>query len=193
LTVRRLERDLHDGAQTRIVALGLLLERAEKWHRRGDEERVATLLSESREETWEVVRELRRLVQGIVPPALDEGLHQALAVLAERSPMPTVVTVVLAQRPAASVETVVYFSAAELLSNVAKHSGARTASVTVTETGRRIRLSVADDGHGGASLDPVRGSGLRGLAERIRAADGTMEISSPRGGPTRIAIDLPER
>ncbi|MEY9942285.1 sensor histidine kinase [Streptacidiphilus sp. MAP5-3] len=188
-TLRRIERDLHDGAQARIVALGMRLGRAESRLTRGEPERAAELIAEARAETREIVQELRELVRGIHPPALDSGLEAALTTLAARAPLPTTVRVAVAGRPQAAVETMLYFAAAELLANAAKHGAARSASIAVLEGDGRLRLLVTDDGQGGATLAGA-GSGLRGLAERVRVADGSLVVDSPPGGPTTVTVEL---
>jgi signal transduction histidine kinase len=191
-TLRRIERDLHDGAQARMIALGMRLGRVESRLGKGDTEQALRLLRESREETREIVQELRELVRGIHPPALDAGLEPALATLAARSPLPTTVRVELPRRPPAGLETMLYFATAELLTNAAKHSGASSVAVTVLSVGSDLRLLVTDDGRGGATLDGA-GSGLRGLAERVRTADGRLGVDSPPGGPTTVSIQLEGR
>jgi signal transduction histidine kinase len=135
--------------------------------------------------------ELRNIARGIHPPALDVGLANALETLTARSAVPASLQVALTSRPADAVETIAYYSVAELLTNVAKHSHAGAATVEVSEHGGRLLITVSDDGQGGA--DPSRGSGLRGLATRLEAVDGTLNSHSPPGGPTVVAIDLPMR
>jgi signal transduction histidine kinase len=189
-TLRRIERDLHDGAQARLVALGMRLGRAERQFERGNGETAMELVRESRAETKEIIQELRALVRGIHPPALDGGLQPALGTLAAITPLPTNVRVMLPRRPSAAVETMLYFAAAELLTNAAKHSGARMVSVTVIgDDWNGTQLIVTDDGRGGATLEAA-GSGLRGLAERIRAVDGRLTLDSPIGGPTTVTVAL---
>ncbi|MDH6124579.1 sensor histidine kinase [Kitasatospora sp. GP82] len=191
-TLRRIERDLHDGAQARLVALGMRLGRAESRLAKGDAVKAQELLKESRAETKEIIQELRELVRGIHPPALDSGLGPALSTLAARSAIPATVRVESAERPPASVETMLYFAAAELLANAGKHSGAERIAISVLGHGDGLRLLVTDDGRGGARLDGT-GSGLRGLAERVRTADGIVTVDSPPGGPTTVTVDLPGR
>jgi signal transduction histidine kinase len=190
LTLRRVERDLHDGAQARLVALGMRLGRAETRLERNDPAQAAVLVREAREEVKGIIAELRELVRGIHPPALDAGLEAALATLAARSPVPATVRVDLPHRPAASIETMLYFAAAELLTNIGKHSHATWCSIGVTTDGHVLRLTVADDGAGGASLEGP-GSGLRGLAERVRTTDGSLAVDSPPGGPTEVTVSMP--
>jgi signal transduction histidine kinase len=155
-------------------------------------DQAAELVQTSRGDTKAIIAELRELVRGIHPPALDSGLEPALATLASRCAIPATVRVELPARPPASVETMLYFSAAELLTNVGKHSEASTVVLTVLTDGDRARLIATDDGRGGARLDG-EGSGLRGLAERVRTVDGHLDIDSPPGGPTTITIDVPVR
>jgi signal transduction histidine kinase len=190
-TLRRIERDLHDGAQARLVALGMRLGRAERQFERGNADGGMALLRESRSETKEIIQELRDLVRGIHPPALDGGLEPALATLAAMTPLPTSARVLLPGRLPAATETLLYFAAAELLTNAAKHSGARSAAVTIlAEQHAGVQLIVSDDGRGGATLGGA-GSGLRGLEERIRSLDGRLTLDSPFGGPTVITVQLP--
>jgi signal transduction histidine kinase len=191
-TLRRIERDLHDGVQARLVALGMQLGRAESRLKAQDYDRASQLVSTSRQDAKEIIGELRELVRGIHPPALDSGLEPALRTLAARSPIPASVRVELPQRPPASLETMLYFSAAELLTNAGKHSGASTIALTLLSDGERTRLIATDDGKGGARLDG-EGSGLRGLAERVRTVDGHLDVDSPPGGPTTVTIELPVR
>lgn len=190
-TLRKIERDLHDGAQARLVALGMRLGRAERQFERGNSDGGMALLRESRAETKEIIQELRDLVRGIHPPALDSGLEPALTTLAAMTPVPTSVRVLLPGRLPAATETLLYFAAAELLTNAAKHSGAHSVAITVlSERFAGVQLLVSDDGRGGATLGG-EGSGLRGLEERIRAMDGRLMIDSPPGGPTTVNVQLP--
>jgi signal transduction histidine kinase len=190
-TLRKIERDLHDGAQARLVALGMRLGRAERQFERGNADVGMELLRESRTDAKEIIQELRDLVRGIHPPALDSGLEPALATLAAMTPVPTTVRVLLPGRLPAATETLLYFSAAELLTNAAKHSGARSIAVTVlSEQYAGVQLLVSDDGRGGATLGG-EGSGLRGLDERIRAMDGRLMIDSPVGGPSLMTVQVP--
>lgn len=191
-TLRRLERDLHDGAQARLVALGIRLGRAERQLERGRTEAGLELLRESRAETREIIQELRDLVRGIHPPALDAGLEPALATLASLTPIPTVVRVALPRRLTSAAETMLYFAAAELLANAGKHSGASAVAISVLGDGQGgVRLTVTDDGRGGAEARGP-GSGLRGLAERVRGLDGRLSVTSPTGGPTTVLVELPD-
>ncbi|MEU3193193.1 sensor domain-containing protein [Streptomyces sp. NPDC006992] len=180
---RRIERDLHDGAQQRLTGLIMKLGLA-----RLDAD--PALVAEAQEEARAVLGDLRDLVRGLHPPVLtDRGLGAALGALAERAPLPVRVTDRLgARRPAEALEVAAYFAAAEALANVAKHSGAAHAEVTVGG-GRTLTLEVRDDGRGGA--DPARGTGLRGLADRLAAHGGRLRLSSPPGGPTLLRMELP--
>jgi signal transduction histidine kinase len=194
--LRRIERDLHDGAQAQMVAvamkLGLAREKlggALSGTVRPDLERVLELVDAAHRGAKEAIAELRDLARGIHPPVLDRGLGAALAALAARSDPPVELVVDLPERPSAAIETIAYFCAAELLANVAKHSGARHATMEAVHMAGLLRVRVSDDGTGGARLDE-RG-GLAGLAGRVRTVDGRLQISSPPGGPTVIAVELP--
>ena len=192
LTLRRIERDLHDGVQAGLVALGINLGRAESRLDAAQYGQAAELVHASRQDAKELIGQLRELVRGIHPPALDSGLEPALTTLASRCAIPTTVRVELPERPPASVETMLYFSAAELLTNAGKHSEASSVALTVLSDGERARLIATDDGKGGARLDGD-GSGLRGLAERVRTVDGHLDVDSPPGGPTTVTIEVPAR
>jgi signal transduction histidine kinase len=186
--LRRIERDLHDGAQARLVALGMSLGMAEQKFR-DDPAAAEQLLAEARIGVAEALQELRDLARGIYPPVLaDRGLAAALQTLADRSALRTTVTAELAERPPERVETAAYFVAAEALANAAKHSGATRIDVAVRRRDGVLELVVADDGGGGA--DPS-GSGLAGLRRRVEALDGTLSVTSPEGGPTTIRAELP--
>jgi signal transduction histidine kinase len=203
--LRRVERDLHDGAQARLVAvamqLGLAREKLAAGGQDGDGDgggtgrdpaqlaRVRELVDAAHRGAKEALTELRDLARGIHPPALDHGLAEALATLAARSAVPATLTADVPVRPTPAIETIAYFCAAELLANVAKHSGAGRAAVGVAADGAALRLSVTDDGAGGAVLRP--GGGLAGLAQRVAVVDGTLAVSSPDGGPTVVTVDLP--
>lgn len=191
-TLRRIERDLHDGAQARLVALGIRLGRAERQLERGRTDAGMELLRESRAETKAIIEELRSLVRGIHPPALDSGLEPALATLAALTPIPTTVRVALPRRLSSAAETMLYFAAAELLANAGKHSGASSVAISVFGDGLgSARLVVTDDGRGGADLRGGSGSGLLGLADRVRGLDGSLSVDSPLGGPTTVMVELP--
>jgi signal transduction histidine kinase len=129
------------------------------------------------------------MARGIHPPALDNGLADALATLANRSAVPVELVTDIQERPSAGIETIAYFSAAELLTKVARHSAARHATLEAVHVPGLLRVRVTDDGAGGAR--PVPGGGLRGLAERVRTVDGRIEVSSPQGGPTSVTVELP--
>ncbi|MQA33773.1 sensor histidine kinase [Modestobacter roseus] len=191
VALRRLERDIHDGPQQRLVRLSMDLHRAERMLER-DPAGARTTLREAAEQTRETLEELRALSRGIAPPVLaDRGLAAALAAVAARSPVPVELAVDLApgQRLAPAVENSAYFLVSEALANAAKHSEATVARVSVVCRAGRLRVEVEDDGRGGAVLAP--GHGLAGLADRLRAVDGVLAVDSPRGGPTRLIGDLP--
>ncbi|MFD8777324.1 sensor histidine kinase [Streptomyces sp. NPDC059916] len=192
--LRRLERDLHDGAQVRLVALAMSLDMAkERLGRDGepvaDPARVRQLVDTAHRNATEALAELRDLARGIHPPALDDGLSDALSTLAARSTVPVELSVDVTQRPTPAIETIAYFCAAELLTNVIKHSGARRAVLRVAQEDGSLRLRVTDDGRGGATLGA--GSGLAGLRQRVRTVDGRLDVSSPSGGPTAVTVELP--
>lgn len=192
--LRRLERDLHDGAQVRLVALAMSLDMArERLGSEGepvaDPARVRQLVESAHRNATEALSELRDLARGIHPPALDDGLPDALATLAARSTVPVELVVEVPERPTPAIETIAYFCAAELLTNVIKHSGARRAALRVTQQDGVLRLCVGDDGRGGAEVGT--GSGLTGLTQRVRTVDGTLDITSPAGGPTAVTVSLP--
>jgi signal transduction histidine kinase len=186
---RRIERDLHDGTQQRLVSLAvnLGLARATLKDLPEDARRV---IDEAHREAKEAISELNDLVRGLHPAVLDDrGLDAALSGLAARVPLPVRLHVDLDGRPAAAVESVAYFVVSEALANVTKHARAGRVEVTVRRTGRVVRVEVTDDGVGGA--DAAGGTGLTGLAGRVRAVDGTFRISSPVGGPTTLVAELP--
>jgi signal transduction histidine kinase len=186
--LRRIERDLHDGAQARLVALGMNLGMAEQ-KLASDIGGARELVTEARLGVEEALRELRDLARGIHPPVLtDRGLEAAIAALTDRSPIPVIVTVAVAERPPATVETAAYFVAAEGLTNAAKHAGAMRIDVRIVREPTRLVLEVVDDGRGGANAD---GQGLRGLRRRVEALDGTLTITSPPGGGTTLHAELP--
>jgi len=195
--LRRIERDLHDGAQARLVALAMDLGLA-KEKLTEDPQTAAKMVSDAHGEVKLVLQELRDLARGIHPAVLtDRGLDAALSSVASRCTVPGGVRVHAdlptgtdrASRPDAAVEGIAYFTVSELLTNVSKHSQARTATVDAWRTGDRLMLQVRDDGRGGAEEQP--GGGLAGLADRIRAVDGVFVIDSPLGGPTVVTVELP--
>ncbi|MEV5601321.1 sensor domain-containing protein [Streptomyces sp. NPDC052299] len=189
--LRRIERDLHDGAQARLVALAMDLGLA-KEKLTDDPEAAARMVDEAHGEVKVALQELRDLARGIHPAVLtDRGLDAALSAVASRCTVPVSVEVDLPSRPAQAIEGIAYFTVSELLQNVSKHSGATRASVDVWRTEDRLLLQVTDDGRGGA--DPASGSGLAGLTERLDAVDGVLVVDSPVGGPTKVTAELPWR
>jgi signal transduction histidine kinase len=193
--LRRLERDLHDGAQIRLATLAMNLGMAkEKLGDDGDvadAEAVRDLVDAALRGAKDALGELRGLARGIHPPVLDNGLADALASLAADSPIPAELNVSIPVRPTPAIETIAYFCAAELLANAAKHSFASRIEIRATGREGVLLLSVTDDGTGGA--EPARGSGLSGLAQRVAVVDGSLTIASPAGGPTRVTVELPLR
>jgi signal transduction histidine kinase len=196
--LRRIERALHDGAQAQLVAVTMKLGLAREdlgdtvgatAESRASLRRALDLVDSAHGIAREAITELRDLAHGIHPSALDHGLDTALATLAARSAVPVTLVSDLPERPSAAIETIAYFCAAELLANVAKHSRAGHATLEAVHLPGLLRLRVSDDGIGGARAG--RGSGLAGLAERLRTVDGRMAVSSPPGGPTVITIELP--
>jgi signal transduction histidine kinase len=187
---RRLERNLHDGAQQRLVALSLMLGRIAT--RLDDDSEEAALLAAARSELTDSIKELRELAHGLHPAVLsDRGLEPALESLAARAPVPVALTVDLEQRVPAGVEAAAYYLVAEALTNVGKYAAAGHAAVTVTRALGDLVVEIADDGAGGA--DPTAGSGLRGLADRIAALGGRLFVSSPVGAGTTVRAEIPCR
>ncbi|WP_333772945.1 sensor histidine kinase [Streptomyces sp. IBSBF 3136] len=189
--LRRIERDLHDGAQARLVnlAMGLGLAKEKLLE---DPDTAAAMVAEAHGEVKLALQELRDLARGIHPAVLtDRGLDAALSSVASRCTVPVRVTADLPERPAAAIEGIAYFTVSELLQNISKHSGARSASVEVWRSEDRLLIQVLDDGRGGARLDG--GSGMRGLADRLGAVDGVFVVDSPVGGPTVVTAELPWR
>ncbi|MBV1850616.1 sensor histidine kinase [Catellatospora tritici] len=185
---RRIERDLHDGAQQRLVALSVTLGLARL--RVADADAVAPLLDDAREQTALALTELRELIRGVHPQILsDRGLAAALRDIAGRSPVPVDLELRLAGRLPAPVEAAAYFAANEALANIARHSGAARGRMSAWTQDRLLLLEIADDGTGGA--DPARGTGLTGLADRIAATGGRLLLASPAGGPTLLRVELP--
>jgi signal transduction histidine kinase len=190
--LRSIERDLHDGTQAQLVALAMKLGLArEKLHGTApvDLARITQLVDDAHRRAIETIAEVRTLARGIHPTVLDNGLADALTTLAARSAVPVEFVTDIPERPSAAIETIAYFSASELLANVAKHSGARHATLETVYVPGLLRIRVTDDGRGGAY--PVRDGDLRGLTERIRTVDGHLTIDSPAGGPTAVTVELP--
>jgi signal transduction histidine kinase len=185
---RRIERDLHDGAQQRLVSLAMELGRARAKFD-SDPQAAQAIVGQAHEQAKEALTELRNLVRGVHPPVLsDRGLDAALSGLAALSPVPVTVRADLPARPPAAVEAIAYFVVAEALTNVAKHSGAHRAEVAVTRSGDLLTVTVTDDGVGAA--DPA-GQGLSGLLDRVGGIDGRLSVTSPAGGPTVVEAVLP--
>jgi signal transduction histidine kinase len=185
---RRLERDLHDGTQQRLVSLAINLGMARAQAESAEEAKLA--IAEAHEEAKAALAELRDLIRGLHPAVLeDRGLDAALSGIAARMPIPVRLTVDLPRRPAPVIEAVAYFVVSEGLANIVKHSQATEAAIFVQRAGDRLHVIVTDDGVGGA--DPARGTGLAGLARRAASVDGTFDIDSPHGGPTLLTVDLP--
>jgi len=186
---RRIERDLHDGAQRRLVSLAMQLGMA-RASLADTPEPVRQVIEQAHEEATEALAELRQLVRGLHPAVLDDrGLDAALSGIAANAPLPVRLRVDVPARCSPAIEAVAYFVVSEALTNVTKHAGAGQAEVTVERAGDRLRVVVADDGRGGATL--AGGTGLRGLAQRAAAVDGTLTVDSPPGGPTAITVELP--
>ncbi len=194
--LRRIEQDLHDGAQAQMVGvvmkLGLARDRlgsavAESGQR--DLERILELVNAAHRGAMEAITELRDLAHGIHPPALAEGLGAALTALAARGDLPADLVLDLPERPSAAIEVIAYFCAAELLTNAAKHSGARRITLEATHHPGLVWLRVTDDGTGGARI--AASGGLAGLADRVKTVDGRLHVASPDGGPTVVTIELP--
>jgi signal transduction histidine kinase len=183
---RRIERDLHDGAQQRLVALAMTLGRARATE---DPALSRRLVDEAHGEAKEALVELRNLARGIHPAVLtDRGLDAAVSALAARCPVPVAVDVDLPRRAGPAIEAIAYFVVAEALTNVAKHSGASRAWLTASLEGPDLVVEVLDDGHGGAN---PHGGGLSGLRDRVRAVDGLLTLTSPPGGGTTLRVELP--
>jgi signal transduction histidine kinase len=193
--LRRLERDLHDGAQIRLATLAMNLGMArEKLGDSGavlDAPAARELVDAALRGAKDALAELRNLARGIHPPVLDSGLADALASLAAGSVIPVELEVSIPVRPTPAIETIAYFCAAELLANATKHSFANKIAIRGASQRNVLLLSVADDGTGGA--DPGRGTGLSGLAQRVALVDGRLTVVSPPGGPTKITVELPVR
>jgi signal transduction histidine kinase len=194
--LRRVERDLHDGAQMRLAALAMNLGMAREKLGEDDEQpeaaTVRELIDAAHRNAVDALADLRDLARGIHPPVLDSGLASALATLATSSAIPASVTADIGPRPAPAIETIAYFCAAELIANATKHSYANQIKIKIyTERAEVLRLEVSDDGIGGA--DAARGSGLAGLGQRVSTVDGRIDVVSPAGGPTTVTVELPLR
>lgn len=186
---RRIERDLHDGAQQRLVSLAMNLGLARRTLREVPPEAMQVIV-EAHEEAQAAIAELRDLVRGLHPVVLeDRGLDAALSGIAARAPVPVRLSVDLPDRLAPTIEAVAYFTVSEALTNVAKHARASRVDLSVRQHLDRLRIVITDDGCGGA--DPARGTGLVGLRKRAASVDGTIAITSPHGGPTIITVELP--
>ena len=186
--LRRIERDLHDGAQVRLAALAMTLGEIKESLEAAGDDRTLALAGAAHQNAKDTLAELRDLARGIHPPVLDRGLGPALAILASTSGIPARLTDSVTERPSPAIEAMAYFCAAELLANATKHSGARRVTIAVREEAGLV-MSVTDDGDGGARL--VRGGGLDGLLERVQTVDGRLDVDSPPGGPTTVTIELP--
>jgi signal transduction histidine kinase len=196
---RRIERDLHDGAQQRLVSLAMNLGIA-RASLTDAPEPARKAIAEAHDEAVLALSELREFIRGLHPAVLnDRGLNAALSGLAARAPLPVRVQVDLPRPAGASIEAIAYFIVSESLANIAKHARATHAEIAVTRLGNRLRITVTDDGVGGAAIPPPgdgpagawSGTGLRGLVQRAAAVDGTLSIDSPPGGPTVITAELP--
>jgi signal transduction histidine kinase len=188
---RRIERDLHDGPQQRLVAIAMDLGLAQT-KLEADPNAAKDLLGKAHTAAKEAIVEMRQVARGIHPPVLtDRGLDAALSALAARSPVPVSVHVELPTRPSPTIEAIAYFCVSEALTNVAKHAGARSATVHVARLGGAVQVQVTDDGRGGAT--PGRGTGLTGLRQRLAAVDGSLTVVSPPGAGTQLIMTLPER
>jgi signal transduction histidine kinase len=186
---RRLERDLHDGAQQRMVSLAMTLGLAQQ-KLATNPEQGARLVAEAHEEAKRALQDLRDLARGLHPAILtDHGLEAALPALAARCPIPTRVDVTVSPRPLPAVESAAYFVVAEALTNVARHSQATHVQITARRTGDHLTIEVQDDGAGGAQIVP--GGGLAGLTDRVEALDGRLTLTSPQGGPTVLKVEVP--
>jgi signal transduction histidine kinase len=186
--LRRIERDLHDGAQVRLTALAMILGEVKETMER-DPGGARALVAEAHQNAKRTLAELRDLARGIHPVVLDKGLDTALRSVADSSPVPARLDLVMAGRPSQAIEAIVYFSAAELIANAAKHSGASQLEIVVRGQAEGILLTVTDNGAGGARV--VAGGGLAGLRDRAGTVDGRLAVHSPAGGPTIVTIALP--
>jgi signal transduction histidine kinase len=186
---RRIERDLHDGAQQHLVALAMNLGRA-KAKMDSDPDGAKELVAQAHQEAKDSITELRNVVRGVHPAVLtDRGLDAALSAIAARSPVPVRLDVDVRERPSPTVEAMAYFVVSEALTNIARHSGATRAAVHVERDGDRLLVSVSDDGRGGATEEP--GGGLAGLRDRVAAVDGTFRLQSSPTGGTTVTVEVP--
>jgi signal transduction histidine kinase len=187
---RRIERDLHDGAQQRLTSLALNLGMARSALATDAPPATRRAIEDAHDEAKQALAELRGFVRGLHPAVLDErGLDAALSGIVARSPVPTSLHVLLAHRPPRTLEAVAYFVVSEALTNIARHSGATSATVRVTSDARRLVVEVSDNGRGGAATGA--GSGLTGLTNRVASVDGTLTVTSPVGGPTLLRAEMP--
>ena len=187
--LRRVERDLHDGAQARLVAVGMNLRAAERLMLASPQAALA-LVAEARQTSSRALADLRDLVRGIHPPVLaDRGLGDAVRALALDAPVRTNLDIDLPGRPDGPVESAAYFAVAEILANAVKHAGADAVEIRMRHSGDMLRITVTDDGVGGA--DPAIGTGLQGIERRLDAFDGILAVSSPAGGPTIVVVEVP--
>jgi signal transduction histidine kinase len=187
---RRIERDLHDGVQQRLVSLALNLGMARAAFTDGPPE-VVEVIAAAHDEATAALAELRDFVRGLHPAVLnDRGLDAALSGVVARAPLPVQLHVQVARRCSPSIEAIAYFAVSEALTNVAKHAQASRAEVVAERVGDRLVVKVTDDGQGGASVDGA-GTGLRGLAQRAAAVDGSLTVVSPPGGPTTVTVSIP--
>ncbi|MBA4866991.1 sensor domain-containing protein [Streptomyces sp. PSKA54] len=187
--LRRLERNLHDGAQVRLAALAMSLDMVREQLDDRDRPELHRLVETARDNAAETLTELRDLSRGLHPPALDGGLADALTTLAAKTALPVDVSVDVPNRPTPAIESLAYYCAAELLANVIKHSGARGCGIELSTGDGTLRLRVTDDGRGGAHI--AEGGGLAGLVQRARTVDGELTVNSPHGGPTTVNVRLP--
>jgi signal transduction histidine kinase len=186
-SLRRLERDLHDGTQARLIGIGMTLARLQN---RVYDPAHTEMVTSAKQAVTDTLDELREIIRGMHPPALDSGLEIALTTLAARHPIPVDLTYTLHSPPPESIATTIYFAASELLTNATRHSHATTVSLDVRQTANTIILNVVDNGHGGAQIS-TGGTGLAGLRDRAKALDGHLNIVSPPSGPTTVTITLP--
>jgi len=186
---RRIERDLHDGVQQRLVALGMLLGRARRNSANGNQAKAEDLLGQAHDESRLILDDLREVAWRVYPTALDNlGLSAALDRVAQRSIIPVTVHYGFAGRPPPTIESAAYFIVSEAVTNTVKHASAQAITIHIGQRGEVMTIKITDDGDGGANLDGV---GLSGLARRVAALDGRFSVSSPPGGPTIVTAELP--